>query len=73
MISKTAITNFVMCPYFKSEKTTGLSCTGILDDTVCFRSIFQNKELKYNHMESFCTSFCWKGCPIAQMLQEMNR
>ena len=74
----------VICPFFVIEPTCGemskqrkaahealvkkrIRCEGITPGGKIYAE-FRNPDEKKEHMENFCESKCYEGCPVAQML-----
>ena len=57
----------VICPYYDSQETVQINCAPAVYDSSGLRVVFRSKVKKDEHMRSFCTSYCWKGCPLAQL------
>ena len=55
----------VICPYYDSQETVQINCAPAVYDSSGLRVVFRSKVKKDEHMRSFCTSYCWKGCPLA--------
>lgn len=59
------------CPYFVTSSDRVIRCEGAIEGT--------NTEVRFakvcrlpRHRFDFCDSDCWKGCPVAQMLNQKN-
>ena len=57
----------VICPYYDSQETVQINCAPAVYDRSGLRVVFRSKVKKDEHMRSFCASYCWKGCPLAQL------
>lgn len=60
----------IICPFFKMQYKTSLQCLGFNKGQQSTNLVFKTAEDKTNYINSFCTSGCYKGCPIAIAIQE---
>ena len=60
------------CPYFKRVENKNIRCEGI-DSTNNIVMSFSKYNRLYKYRYDFCDSRCWKGCPIAQVLEELYK
>lgn len=60
----------VICPYYDSQEAVQINCAAAVYDSSGLRVVFRSKAKKDEHMRSFCASYCWKGCPLAQLHTE---
>lgn len=59
------------CPYFHSETGKKIYCSANMEGAniaLCFT----DAEKKEEYQENFCFTFCFKGCRIAQLIEEEN-
>lgn len=57
------------CPYFVCANDRTIRCEGLFDGSnteVLFNKVCKMTKHRYN----FCDSDCWKGCPIAQTIDQ---
>ncbi|MBQ2876976.1 MAG: hypothetical protein IJE25_08195 [Clostridia bacterium] len=76
----------IVCPFYIEEPECGgmsnaakaahelvvrkrIRCEGLTKGGKLFVE-FRNEREKLEHLNSFCESKCYKGCPVAQMLLE---
>lgn len=68
---KRYVSNNVLCPYYKSEDTQLIYCTGVKEDTALHLG-FSYPADKVRHMERYCEDH-YGDCDIARMLEEAGR
>lgn len=70
---------YAVCPFFidppgSSSKNANIEqkrirCEGFLAD-VKMTLDFDRTQKRENWANDFCRTYCWRGCPIAQMIQD---
>ena len=75
----------VKCPFYQEEPSCDalperarrwrkhvtrrrIRCEGLTPEGKIFLE-FKSPEERTEHYNNFCTSECWRGCPLAQMLE----
>ena len=63
------ITTKIECPYFLSTKAQRIVCEAINDSSTKITMTFKNNESRNNYIKNFCTNGCWRGCVLAQLIE----
>lgn len=58
-----------ICPYYIKEATFSITCESTIEHAVNVIR-FMTRELKEEYQHDFCEDYCFRGCPIAQLLEE---
>lgn len=58
-----------VCPYYEKEAGMSITCTGAIENSLQMNR-FKSKAAKKKWQECVCSSFGYKKCPIAKMLEE---
>ena len=59
----------IRCPFFRRKWGKSITCESFAPDSGVQITFGTNEGLD-EHMENFCRSDCWQGCPIAQAAGE---
>lgn len=69
----------IVCPFFKHKENKDLvkkiepfviGCEGAFEGSLVILHYFQSGAKRNRHLNDFCKSKCWQGCPYAQMLND---
>ena len=60
----------IKCPYFRMQYRTSIRCGGFLEEQDSTNLVFGTGKAKTDHINSFCTNGCWKGCALAILIAE---
>ena len=63
------ITTKIECPYFLSTKAQRIVCEAINDSSTKITMTFKNNESRNDYIKNFCTNGCWRGCVLAQLIE----
>lgn len=58
----------IKCPFFKKQnekEKNVLFCCPVFDGQLSTKLIFNNEASKISHLENFCATGFYRGCPIA--------
>ncbi len=61
--------NKVICPYYISDSQSKIYCHGSVQGSKSTTLFFENAPNKTKYFNSFCSSFCYKGCMIARSIE----
>ena len=67
------ITTKIECPYFLSTKQQRIVCESINDISTKITMTFKNNELRDDYINDFCTNSCWRGCVLAQLIENKSK
>lgn len=62
-----------ICPFYGSSTPQSLVCEGVLGQSVFTKTKFKSEEARLVYMSNFCNTYCWRGCVIAQAIEEMYK
>ena len=60
----------IKCPYYKNISKQSIICESITERVVRSPMVFKNNAEMYSYMNDFCKSGCWRGCPLAEMIEK---
>lgn len=60
----------ILCPFFKMQYKNSIQCSGVFSNQQTTTLNFDNGKHKTSHIEDFCTTWCWRGCPLAIAINE---
>lgn len=59
-----------ICPFYQKSERNTITCDSVIDEArVNF--VFPNTDKAEDHFVNFCATFCYQGCPYAQLLADM--
>ncbi len=58
-----------ICPYYIKEAEKSITCESTIEGAANMLR-FVTRELKEEYQHDFCECFCYRGCPVAQLMEE---
>lgn len=60
----------IKCPYFRNIARTRIICEGITERVEFTPMPFKDRKDMTEYIDDFCGSECWRGCPLAEMIEK---
>ena len=58
-----------ICPFYIKEAEKSITCESTIEGAANMLR-FMTRELKEEYQHDFCECFCYRGCPVAQLMEE---
>ena len=71
LLSKTAGTGGILCPFFSAHGRTTIRCFDIMPGTVSTSTVFRNGKEKEFHSETYCQG-AYRMCPLYRVAMAMQ-